>query len=126
MKEYIYHIKENNDVLNIEKFPIIYENSNYIYFKISRKNVLGYIEKHSYCCRYYESIKDINEKDFLSYINFYIKEEVPEDYINNLKRKITKQNLEKRIKQKEINIKNYEDLLEKEKKELEALKKCIN
>ena len=49
--KYVYTIYKDNDTINVEKFPIVYSNSEYVYYKFASKNELSKI-----------NIREVDEK----------------------------------------------------------------
>lgn len=44
--KYIYHLQvDKYNIFHCEKYPVVYENSKYVYYKTGRKSSLDYIEK---------------------------------------------------------------------------------
>lgn len=127
-QKYIYYVYEADKTFHVEKYPIIYINSEYVYFKTGRKNMLEHVSTP----RVKDNLESVFERDY-RYIwredrYFWNLAENPDELVAELKRKAD----EKRIadnkswaeKELENAKKNYERAQEKYKiwQELEAKK----
>ena len=130
--KYVYKIYREHENFHIEKYPIVYINSNIVYFKTGRKNVIKMISfsdrwnnvKESF----EEAIKYINSI-FSSYsyypISVYF---VESDKLKNfdlslIKQRLKEESKESKIKKQELEVEKYKKSYELELRKLEEMKK---
>lgn len=86
-QKYIYYVYESDKTLHIEKFPIIYINSEFVYFKTGRKNALENVRTS----RVKDNLEDIFKHDYHFVWRedryFWNSVENPEEVVAELKRK---------------------------------------
>ncbi len=93
-QKYIYYVYESDKTIHIEKFPIIYMNSHYVYFKHSRKHELEKV----YVNNVKDTLADIFKKDYRFIYSsdryFWNPAENPEEVVTMLKKKADEKRIE--------------------------------
>ena len=97
MRKYIYKVYYANETINCEKCPVIYENSEYIYFKRHSSNRLGCEDIRR--CK--QTVYDIEQRFNSIFINHIVFEQPTKEDLESLKEKINEAQ-----KQRDINILN--------------------
>lgn len=120
MKKYVYRIYYANETLNCEKYPVIYENEQYIYYKTASKSTLNYVSKTgNWRCS--NSIKELHCKD-IKCIDRIVLKMPTKDEIQQLMVEINKNNKERRIADLLSKINNAKEDIKKLEKEFESIK----
>ena len=130
--KYVYKIYREHENFYIEKYPIVYINSNIVYFKTGRKNVIKMISfsdrRNNVKESFEEAIKYINNI-FSSYsyypISVYF---VESDKLKNfdlslIKQRLKEESKESKIKKQELEVEKYKKSYELELRKLEEMKK---
>lgn len=115
-QKFIYYVYDTDNTIHIEKFSIIYINSEFVYFKTGRKNALECIRTN----RVKDNLESIFSNDY-RYIYredryFWNTAENPKELVTMLKKKADERRIEK-------NKSWAEKDLEKAKRELEEAQK---
>ena len=109
--KYIYHLQvDKYNIVHCEKYPVVYENSIYVYYKTGRKSSLNYVEKEYIN----NNFNEILEKKYLR--SGYLFERPTKEEL-----KIQSKRLEVMAKKKEIE-KKRSDLNYMQKKRIETQK----
>ena len=130
--KYVYRIYKENDSFHIEKYPIVYINSNVVYFKTGRKN---YIESMSFS-NSWTNVKENFEKAIV-YINntvtcydhyhtnvyFIETDKLKEFDLSLIKQRLKDESKESKIKKQEREVEKYKKSYELELRKLEDMKK---
>ena len=130
--KYIYRIYKENDSFHIEKYPIVYINSEVVYFKTGRKN---YIESMSFS-NLWTNVKENFEKAIV-YINntvtcydyyptnvyFIETDKLKEFDLSLIKQRLKDESKESKIKKQEREVEKYKKSYELELRKLEDMKK---
>lgn len=130
--KYVYRIYIEHENFHIEKYPIVYINSNIVYFKTGRKNV---IEMMSFSDRwsnvkesFEEAIKYINNMvPFYTHypVSVYFVEidKLKEFDLSLIKQRLKEESKESKIKKQELEVEKYKKSYELELRKLEEMKK---
>lgn len=131
--KYVYRIYKENNRYNIEKYPIVYINSEVVYFKTGRKNYLD--------CRSFsdlwnnvkesfdKAIDYINKKVTLFYdysptsVYFIETNKLKEFDLSLIKQRLKEGSKESKIKKQELEVEKYKKYYELELRKLEDMKK---
>lgn len=124
--KYVYRIYKENNTFHIEQYPIVYSNSDYVYYKTGRKNTLNFIDINN---RFHKVLKE-SFNDAIEYLNtkqytwwypssvyFIETEKVKEHDLSLIKQELKNQSKDSLIKEQEEKVekakKNYEHELKK-------------
>ena len=132
--KYVYRLYIEHENFHIEKYPIVYINSNIVYFKKNKKNV---IEMMSFSDRFNnvkesfeEAIKYINNMfTFYTYypvsVSVYFVEidKLKEFDLSLIKERLKEESKESKIKKQEREVEKYKKSYELELRKLEEMKK---
>ena len=130
--KYVYRIYRERDKFHIEKYPIVYINSEVVYFKTGRKN---YIESMSFS-NLWTNVKENFEKAIV-YINntvtyydyyptnvyFIETDKLKEFDLSLIKQRLKDESKESKIKKQEREVEKYKKSYELELRKLEDMKK---
>lgn len=116
-QKYIYYVYEADNTLHIEKLPVVYLNSKYVYYKHSRKHEL----EKAYLSDVKDTLEDVFEKDYKFIYSrdryFWNPAENPEKVVAMLKKRADEKRIEKNKswaeKELERARKAYEDAQKK-------------
>ena len=130
--KYVYRIYKENNNFHIEKYPIVYINSDVVYFKNGRKN---YIENMSFSNlwtnmkeNFEEAIKYINnltdsQYGYITSVYFVETGKLKEFDLSLIKKRFNKESKESKIKKQEGEVEKAKEKYEREIKTLEDMKK---
>lgn len=132
--KYVYRIYKENNNFHIEKYPIVYINSEVVYFKTGRKK---YIENMSFS-NLWTNIKENFEKAIV-YINntvtcydyyptnvyFIETDKLKEFDLSLIKQSLKDESKESKIKKQEREVEKYKKSYELELRKLEDMKKSF-
>ena len=130
--KYVYRIYNEHGNFHIEKYPIVYINSEVVYFKTGRKNDIESMRFSSFWCRVEENfekaIKYINDSvssfDYYPTSTYFIETDKLKEFDLSLrKKKIKEESKEAKIKEQEKRVENYKERYKLEMKILEDMKK---
>lgn len=130
--KYVYRIYKENDNFHIEKYPIVYINSEVVYFKTVRKN---YLESIGFFNNW-NNIKESFNKA-IDYINntvtcydyyptnvyFIETDKLKEFDLSLIKKRLKDESKESKIKKQEREVEKYKKSYELELRRLEDMKK---
>ena len=130
--KYVYRIYKENNNFHIEKYPIVYINSEVVYFKTGRKN---YIESMSFS-NLWTNVKENFEKAIV-YINnivtcydyyptnvYFIETDKLEEFnLSLIKQRLKDESKESKIKKQEREVEKYKKSYELQLRKLEEMKK---
>ena len=107
--KYLYRIYEANKNINMEKYPIIYSNKSYMYYKTGKGDALSYIKLDDVSSKYEDkSLKELNyyrRSIWVLNVSEFDMEDVRNKYFNK-----TKEDLVEKAKEKlDKAIQNYND-----------------
>ena len=114
--EYIYRIYYANDTLNCERYPVIYENKEYIYYKTARKSELSYARRN----RCYKSL-DEYKQGYVRYLDIMVFEAPKEDSLDEIKVRLEVAERHRRVERLKSQIERHKAEIEKIEKELEGV-----
>ena len=130
--KYVYRIYREHENFHIEKYPIVYINSNVVYFKTKRKNYLEYI---SFSSRW-ENVKESFSKavdhinNTVTFYNYYPTnvyfvetDKLKEFDLSLIKQRLKDESKESKIKKQEREVEKYKKSYELELRRLEDMKK---
>ena len=130
--KYVYKIYREHENFYIEKYPIVYINSNIVYFKTGRKNVIKMISfsdrRNNVKESFEEAIKYINNI-FSSYsyypisVNFVESDKLKNFDLSLIKQRLKEESKESKIKKQELEVEKYKKSYELELRKLEEMKK---
>ena len=130
--KYVYRIYRERDKFHIEKYPIVYINSEVVYFKMGRKNYLEYISFSNRWMNIKENfekaIEYINREPDYQYYNFssvyFIEiDKLKEFDLSLIKKRLKEESKESKIKKQEQKVEAYKKSYELELRKLEEIKK---
>lgn len=131
--KYIYRIYREDNNFHIEHYPIVYINSEYIYYKGKRKDMLlNYIRVNKLWWEKSKLFENIEEA--IEYINnkketwncpsvYFISEKIKDYDLSRIKIDLKKESNKNKIKEKENKLARAKEEYEKALKELEEIKK---
>lgn len=129
--KYVYRIYKEHDNFHIEKYPIVYINSEFVYYKNGRKNQIGILNINSRWC--YKKFKQSFD-EALEYINslytdyslvsvYFIEiDKLKEIDLSLIKQRLKTESKESRIKKQETEVKRIKQRYEYELRKLEEMK----
>lgn len=130
--KYVYRIYKENNRYNIEKYPIVYINSEFVYFKTGRKNSLDFMSFYGLWNNVKESfdkaIDYINKKVTLydyspTSVYFIETNKLKEFDLSLIKQRLKEESKESKIKKQELEVEKYKKYYELELRKLEDMKK---
>lgn len=130
--KYVYRIYREHGNFHIEKYPIVYINSEVVYFKTGRKNDIESMSFSSFWCRVEESfekaIKYINDSvshfDYFPTSVYFIETDKLKEFdLSLIKKKLKDESKESKIKKQEREVEKYKKSYELELRKLEEMKK---
>ena len=129
--KYIYKTYREDNNFHIEHYPIIYSNSEYIYYKSARKNTLNYIKVNELWwndAKIFETIEKAieyinNRKETWHYpLVYFISEKIKNYDLKQIKINLKEESNKNKIKEKENRVKRAKEEYERALKELENIK----
>lgn len=127
--KYLYRIYKENTNFHIEKYPIVYINSECVYFKIGRKQEPGreYIRSLHIGINVKESfdkaIYYLNNNNYSNYVCFIEIDKLKEFDLSLIKQRLKEESKKSELKEQEEKVKEAKLIYELELNELEKMKK---
>ena len=131
--KYIYRIYKENNSFHIEKYPIVYINSEVVYFKNGRKKNIDFQsfndrwknvkESFEQAIKKINSICDSYSNDYPISIYFIETDKLNEFDLSLIKQRLKEENKNVKIKKQELEVARYKKGYELELRKLEEMKK---
>ena len=130
--KYVYRIYKENDNFHIEKYPIVYINSEVVYYKHVRKNDLERMNFNNFWKNIKESfdaaIEYINNLTDSTYryttsVYFVETDKLKEFDLSLIKKRLNKESKESKIKKQELEVEMCKNAYELQLRILEDMKK---
>ena len=129
--KYVYRIYRVDNDFHIEYCPIVYSNSEYIYYKSSRKNMLNCITVNGlswYSDKIFETVEKTIE--YMNNVNstwypisiYFLSTKIKDYDLSQIKTNLKEESNKKKIKQMENKLKRVKEEYERALKELEEVK----
>lgn len=130
--KYVYRIYKENDNFHIEKYPIVYINSEAVYFKTVRKNDIERMnfnslweninESFDAAIEYINNLTD-SQYRYTTSVYFVEADKLKEFDLSLIKKRLNKESKESKIKTQEQEVERCKRIYELQLKKLEDIKK---
>lgn len=119
MRKYVYRIYSSNGTINCEKYPVIYENEKYIYYKIASKSLLDYKTKHGYG-RCLDRVEEYPHSGFKN-VNIIVLNKPTKEQLEALRDRMVKEDKQSRIDKLAMEINRARDIISSCEKQIKRI-----